>query len=71
MFEQRRKGLGLTAYARVRRFRPILGGLTVFEGLLSLMGVALISLFLMTGSFGKAGSAIDATISGLSALIGL
>lgn len=71
MFEQKRKGLGLTAYARVRRFRPILSGLTVFEALLSLAGVATIGLFLMTGSFGQAGLAIDATLKSFGKLIGL
>jgi hypothetical protein len=59
VFRSKRISRGLNAYAKVSRFRPLLGSITLFEGLLSLMGISMLILWLMSGSFENAGLAMD------------
>jgi len=53
---------GLTTYARVKRVRPTLVLINVFEGLLALLGVVMLILLVRYHSFEKAGLAIDQAI---------
>ena len=54
---------GLTTYARVKRVRPTLVLINIFEGLLALMGVVMLILLVRYHSFEKAGLAIDQSVS--------
>lgn len=59
MFDTKPQTRGLSAYAKVRHFRPVTTFLNLFEAILSLFGLTILALWLLSGSFEKAGFALD------------
>jgi hypothetical protein len=54
---------GLTSYARTSQVRPVSTLINIIEALLSLMGVTILVMVVLCGSFEKAGLVIDQTLS--------